>query len=85
MLKLKQNEEQFSLLCTKKRQSETACGFWYSTIFIALKRTRGCITKLEACVTEYCLTWKTENLLHPTFHEYLVPQEKDDLKNILKK
>ena len=36
----------------KNRQSKTACGSWYSTIFKALKRTRGCIITREGSVAE---------------------------------
>ena len=44
----------------KKRQSKTACGYWYGTVFIAFKRTRSCIMTLEG--RDACLTSKTENL-----------------------
>ena len=37
----------------KKRQSKTACGYWYGTVFIAFKRTRKCIMTLEGHVAEY--------------------------------
>ena len=31
---------------------KTACGYWYGTIFIALKRTTSCIIMPEGSVTE---------------------------------
>ena len=34
----------------KNRQSETVCDYWYSTIFVALARNRGCIVTLEGNV-----------------------------------
>ena len=37
----------------KKRQSKTACGYWYGTVFIAFKRTLKCIMTLEGRVAEY--------------------------------
>ena len=34
------------------RQSKTACGYWYNTIFVALKRTGGCLMMLEGSIAE---------------------------------
>ena len=36
-----------------KRPCRTSCGYWYGTIFITMKRTRGCIMTFEGSVAKY--------------------------------
>ena len=68
----------------KKRQSKTACGYWYGTVFIAFKRTRSCIMTLEGRDAEY-LPHKQNRKpdASKNINEYPVPQKKDDCHNCL--
>ena len=56
--------------------TQTVCGYWNSTIFIALEIIRGCIMMLQGSVAEYLSRMQNRKLLY--IYEYHVPQ--DDLR-----
>lgn len=63
--------------CCKNKQFKTACGYWQSTIFIPLERTRGCIVMLEGSVGEELFSHAKQKTCHILYiYENLVVQEK---------
>lgn len=75
----------FAIRYVKNRKPKTAFGYWYSTIFIAVKRTRSCLMTLEGIGVEEYLSHRqnrksdiSQILMSTLFHKRKMGDSKND-------
>ena len=62
----------------KNTQSKSAHGYCHNKIFIAMKRTKGCIITVEGSVAKYLSHAKQKTCCIPHIYKYTVLSEKDE-------